>query len=126
MARRMMRYVLPVGDLELEIPVRGGDNLHLSNAPDGHIYLYIEEDDDLAPETAIFRMFETGEAVDGYYVGTLDRGKIARHLYWVNAYEGARYAAFRGDVRGSDEVPEMHELRSSDVGGDTSGQGQDV
>lgn len=121
-----MRYVLPAGEPELSVPIRGGDNFHLSNAPDGHVYLYIEEDDEQPAETAIFRIFETGEAVDGCYVGPLGSGKTARHVYWVNVYEGAKYADVRGDVRGPSNVSEVHTAGGSGIGDDTSGQSQDV
>lgn len=126
MSRRMMRYVMPVEDTELVINVRGGDNWYLIEN-DRNIYLYMEEDDEAEPELAIFKLFETGESVDGAYVGTLQhrQANTVLHLYWTNVYEGVKYDSTR-NVRGSDVVPEVHDAGGSEPGAGASGQGEDV
>lgn len=117
-----MRYVMAAEDLELEVEVRPADSWYISTSPDGHsIYIYLEEDDNEEPELAIFKWFETGEAVDGAYLGTIGEGKATKHLYWVNVYEGAKYDDARGDLRESDDVPQVPDFWSGSAGSGTSG-----
>lgn len=129
MSRRMMRFVMPKGDTELIVGVRGGNQWHLAESNEGSIYLYLEEDDELNQETAIFRVFESGEAVDGAYVGTLTSGRTARHVYQVNAYsvypEEVEYDAAR-DVRESDVLSEVRDAGGNHTGADAQGQGEDL
>lgn len=120
---------MPAGDTELIVGVRGGNQWHLAESAEGSIYLYLEEDDEQEQETAIFRIFESGEAVDGAYVGTLTSGRTARHMYLVNAYavypEEVEHDAAR-NVRESDVLPEMRSSGGSEPGTDASGQSEDV
>lgn len=120
---------MPAGDTELIVPVQGGNQWYLAESPEGIIHIYLEEDDELPPETAIFRVFETGQAVDGAYVGTLI-GKVARHVYQVNAWavypEEVEYDAADGFVRSTDDVSEVRDARRSDDRASASGQSEDV
>ena len=81
---------MPAGDTELEIIFRGGDNFYVTPSPEGSLYIYVEEDDDesLPLDYATMRIFETGENVEGYYLGTVLEGKSAKHVYWVNWVSG--------------------------------------
>lgn len=123
---------MPAGDTELEIDFYGGNNFFVSQSPEGNIYIYVEEIDESDPdrvpsdglEHAIIRVFESGEAVDGTYLGSVDAGKNAKHVYWVNVWEANQYE--RRDLRGSDDVSEVSTSGGSDIGDSTSGQGQDV
>lgn len=134
MSRRMMRYVMPAGDTELEIDFFGGDNVFVTSSPEGNIYIYVEEIDEFdpnrmpsdGPEHAIIRVFESGEAVDGAYLGSIADGKNAKHVYWVNVWEAEKYATVRGDVRGSNDVPEVQASGGSDDRNGASGSGEDV
>lgn len=102
--RRMMRYVVPAGDTELEIVSMGFNNPVLSGAPGETIYIFVEENDELEPESIQLKFFETGEAVQGCYMGTVTDGKNGKHLYWANYYEGFEDG---GLVRGEDDVSEV-------------------
>lgn len=123
---------MPAGDNTLEISFSGGDSFFVTSSPEGNLYLYVEAtmDEDLAPEQevehAFFRLFETGEAVDGIYIGSVSDGRSAKHLYWTNALEGARYAAVSGHVRSEDVLPEVRNAGRSEPGEDASGQSEDV
>lgn len=116
---------MPAGDTELELHIRPADNWHLHVNPDGNLYIYLEEDDEEEPELALFKFFETGEAVDGVYIGTVGDGRAVKHLYWVNVYGGNRYDAARL-LRSTEHVPEVSDARRSELGADAQGQGQDV
>lgn len=120
-----MRYVMPVADTELTISIRGANNVHLCEA-DRNIYIFVEEDDTEPAEWAILRFFDTGAAIEGRYLGTLGNGKAARHLYWVNAYEGAKYDPTSGHLRVSDEMPEVQTAGSDYPSSDASGQSEDI
>lgn len=149
MARKMMRYILPAGDnSELIVPLRNPNYTFLYEY-ERNVYVCIEEDDEALPELATLRLFETGEAVEGEYIGTLVNGKRARHLYWVNAYDfkqkqhDAMMARVAEDflnlalsnkdddegreyLRGSDTVSEVRDAGISGTGGSTSRQGEEL
>lgn len=118
-----MRYVVPAGDTELHITFYGGNNFAVSQS-EGNVYLYIEEIDkddpertsDDGPENAIFKLFDSGEPVDGTYIGTVGEGRSAKHMYWVNVMESDRYEQSRGHLRVSDDVPEVQDSGSGDAG----------
>jgi len=93
--------------------------------PDGNLYIYLEEDDEEEPELATFKLFETGEAVSGAYIGTVGDGRAVKHLYWVNVYEGVKYDTARY-VRVTDDVSEVRTSGGSDDRTGASGQGEDV
>lgn len=122
MSRRMMRYVMPAGDTELEITFRGGDNFHVTGSSEANIYIYIEEaDDELSTtEYATFKAFETGEAVEGTYLGSVSIGKNAKHIYWVNMMESDKYDAAR-NIRESVHMPEVSVSGGSDISESSSG-----
>lgn len=122
-----MRYVIPNGDTELNISFRGGDSFYVSQSSEGTIYLYIEEIDNeyAALENAKIRVFETGETIEGYYIGTLAEGKNAKHVYWVN-YEESSWNDNSRLIRDTDEMPEVSDAGGSDNSVCSSGQGQDV
>lgn len=115
-----MRYLVPAGDNELVVTLRDPNYVYLTEY-DRTIFIYIEEDEDAEPELATLRFFETGEAVEGQYMHTLASGKLARHLYWVNAYEiqqkkhdalagGTEYGPGSdrgGHLREADDMPEV-------------------
>lgn len=130
----MMRYVMPAGDTELEIDFFGGDNFFVSQSAEGNIYIYVEEIDESDPnrmpsdglEHAVIRVFESGEAVDGTYLGSVDSGKNAKHVYWTNIWEAKKYDAARGVVRDSDPMPEVPDSGGSTSGDGAPGQSQDV
>lgn len=119
----MMRYVVPAEDTELHITFYGGDNFAVSQS-EGNVYLYIEEIDKddpertstEGPEHAIFKLFDSGEPVDGTYIGTVGEGRSAKHMYWVNVMESDRYEQPRGDLRVSGDVPKVQTSGSSDAG----------
>lgn len=125
---------MPAGDTELEVSFYGGDNFFVSHSPEGNIYIYVEEIDESDPdrmpsdglEYAIFKVFESGEAVEGSYLGSVLEGKSAKHLYWVNAYEGVKYDAARGQLRQPVHLPEVSDSGSSDIGDSTPGSSEDV
>lgn len=115
MSRRMKRYVMPTGDIELELTLQGFSYPLVSGEPDGNLYLFVEEDEDLYPKPYSFKLFETGEAVDGIYVGTVSDGKNAKHLYWTNAptYKEFDDGVGSDDVRRESEVSEVSDAGSS-------------
>ena len=124
---------MPAGDTELELSFSGGDNFFVSMSPEGNIYLYIEVDvDDTlygineGAEHAMFRSFETGEAVDGCYVGSVSDGRVAKHIYWTNFMESDRYDATRRDIRNAESMPEVPASGGSNTGDGTSGSSEDV
>lgn len=131
---------MPVEDNELVINVRGGDNWFITEN-DRNIYLYLEEDDEVESELATFKLFETGEAVEGAYIGTVlhrNAGTVL-HLYWENVYsigkyrEGVLYQEHsdgmmneRRQLRKSDDVSEVPASGGSFAREGASGQGEDV
>jgi len=116
---------MPADDTELIITIRGGDHWYVIEN-DRNIYLYLEEDDEAEPETAVFKLFETGEAVDGAYVGTIQHrlANTVLHLYWVNVYEGVKYE--RRDVRVTDVLSEVRDAGGSDGSDGSPRQSEDL
>lgn len=122
----MMRYVIPSGDTELVLTAMGCNHPVLSGSPGSNIFLFFEENDELTPETIHFKLYETGEAVEGSYIGTITDGKVAKHLYWANYFEGFEDDSTDRHVRVSDEVPEVQASGSDSVGPDAQGSREDV
>jgi hypothetical protein len=116
-SQRMMRYVFPNDEEELALSIRGGDGFFLPEPKNGKAYLYINENDQVEPELAIFKFFETGAVAEGKYVASITRHGVYKHLFWVNAYilrqaEVDEYGGVgRLDVRGQDNLPEVREDR---------------
>lgn len=127
MSRRMMRYVMPAGDTEIIVTAMGCNYPALSGTPDTNIYIFFEENDEMATEEIVFHLYETGEAVDGLYVGTISDGKNAKHLYWANYFEGFEEASERPrNVRITSDVSEVSDAGGSSNSSSTQGQSEDV
>lgn len=79
MSSKIMRYVVPLDEIEFTLSLRG--LVLFVAATDDVLELFVMEDDELTAYPHTFKIFENGESIYGFvYVASFKTDK-ARHLF---------------------------------------------